>query len=274
MAGPGAAPATHPEGAAPRGPGTRDQRDCLGARLGPPRGQSLLRAVARPPLGPSGSQLPRAAAALQAVWSRRPRPDPSPGRGSARSLPCLRTNRPPGGAHVTPPPALRPPRKPEAAAAGGGPGAGGRGGAGEGSTAGPRGAASSPSWTPRARAGVGDVVAQVQRGSRLLLSNHESRPRAAGPLMGSPNRGPSISSCQSLSTSLANSTPPSRAPAPEAPELSPELSPPCRSPLSPGAEPSAAGVGFPSTYGLHPPLPVEELLLSPQLRLHPQHRSL
>lgn len=272
MAGPGAAPATHPEGPAPRGPGTRDQRDSLGARPGPPRGQSLLRAVARPPLGPSGSRFPRAAAAVQAVRSPRPRPEPSPGRGSARSLPCLRTNRPPGGAHVTPPPALRPRRKPEAAAAGGGPGVGGEGRSGGGEH---RRVARGRLFTELDS--VGRVIAQDPRGSRLLLSNHEPRPRGAGPMLGSPNRSPSIPSCKSLSTSLANSTPPSRAPYPEAPELS-TVSPTSTAHLA--GRPFSLGLSHPllvwAPQHLWPasPSPCGRAALSPKLRLHPQHPSL
>lgn len=98
MAGPGAAPAADPSGAAP------EHRPGIGGT---------------PWAGAPGRRAFTPLWVLSSDFRELPTPARSqPGLGSARFLPCLRTNRPQGRAHVIPPPALQPLRKPEAAAAG------------------------------------------------------------------------------------------------------------------------------------------------------------
>lgn len=97
----GRRPRHRPRGRRAPGTGSRDPRAPLGACPRPPRRCSAPGSSLRLPEPPTPT-----------------RAGPQPGLGSARPLPCLRTNRPPGRAHVTPPAARRPLRKPEAAAAG------------------------------------------------------------------------------------------------------------------------------------------------------------
>lgn len=123
----GRRPRQRPRGhRAPR-TGLRDRRNPPGVCPRPPRGCSAPGSSLRLPEPPTPTPT-------------RARPQAS--LGSARPLPCLRTNRPPGRAHVTPPAARRPLRKPEAAARGEGLRRGGRMGSASRS--------SSPAWN-RAR---------------------------------------------------------------------------------------------------------------------------